>query len=295
MEAGVPLNKLHHFREILEQHGYKVGDQRGMYDLIPFVFDEEQKRIKTEIQGKNISVIFDGTTRLGEALAIIVRYVDSWKIEQHLIRIQLLVKSMTGEEIARELVNVLSVEYGVTVERVLAAMHDRAASNRVAMRTIKVLYPNILDVGCYSHTIDHVGDHFKAPILDTFIHLWIGLFAHSPRTRCEWKELTGKAMALYSDTRWWSKWEVFHQVLLQFGDVLPFLQAHPEFSPVTTAKLVQLMTDPQKVAYLQLELASVVDCEESFVKATYNLEGDGPIVFKCYEILSCWYSHCPLS
>ena len=150
---------------------------------------------------------------------------------------------MTGEEIARELINVLSVEYGVTVERVLAAMHDRAASNRVAMRTIKVLYP----------TIDHVGDHFKAPILDTFIHLWISLFAHSPRTWCEWKELTGKAMALYSDTRWWNKWEVFHQVLLQFGDVLPFLQAHPEFSPVTTAKLVQLMTDPQKVAYLQLQ------------------------------------------
>ena len=54
LKAGVPLNKLHHFREILEQHVYKLGDQRGMYDLIPFVFYEEQKRIKTEIQGTQL-------------------------------------------------------------------------------------------------------------------------------------------------------------------------------------------------------------------------------------------------
>ena len=27
-------------------------------------------------------------------------------------------------------------------------------------------------------------------------------------------------MASYSETRWWSRWEVFHQVVQQFGDVL---------------------------------------------------------------------------
>ena len=35
-----------------------------------------------------ISVIFDGTTRLGEALAIVVRFVDDgWKINQSLVRL----------------------------------------------------------------------------------------------------------------------------------------------------------------------------------------------------------------
>ena len=48
-------------------------------------------------------VIFDGTTRLGEAMTIILQYVsDSWTLEQRLVRIQLLSKSITGEEIARE-------------------------------------------------------------------------------------------------------------------------------------------------------------------------------------------------
>lgn len=96
-----------------------------MFDLIPFVLSEEQKRLKAELKGKIVSLIFDGTSRLGEALAIIVRFVgDEWKIEQRLVRLQLLVKSMTGEEIARELVNTLSVEYGVSSERLLAAMRD---------------------------------------------------------------------------------------------------------------------------------------------------------------------------
>ena len=41
-----------------------------------------------------------------------------------------------------------------------AAMHDRASVNDAAMRIVKVIYPNLLDVGCFSHTLDLVGEHF---------------------------------------------------------------------------------------------------------------------------------------
>ena len=43
-----------------------------MFDLVPFVFKEEEARIKAEISVKHLSVIFDGTSRLGQALVIIV-------------------------------------------------------------------------------------------------------------------------------------------------------------------------------------------------------------------------------
>ena len=43
LRAGVPLSKLHHFREVLEQHAYRLADRRGMYDLIPFVLADETK------------------------------------------------------------------------------------------------------------------------------------------------------------------------------------------------------------------------------------------------------------
>ena len=174
-----------------------------MSDQIPFILSQEASHVKEEIATKEVSVIFYGTSRLGEALVIVLRYVnDNWEPVQRLVSLQLLAKSMTGEEIAREIVSTLSIEFGITSNRLLAGMRDRASVNGVAMRTIKVLFPQMLDVGCYAHTLDHVGDHFKTPTLDEFCHLWISLFSHSHHTCMEWKVHTGRAMSSFSNTRW---------------------------------------------------------------------------------------------
>ena len=58
------------------------------------------------------------------------------------------------------------------------------------------------------------------------------------------------------------------------------------------------MSDEQRSINLQLELAAIVDIGEQFVKATYYLEGDGPLVFSCYERLqtaseACQAPHFP--
>ena len=56
---------------------------------------------------------------------------------------------MAGEEIARELISTYSGEYGITSQRLLAAMRDRASVNQVAMQAVKVVFPDIIGVGCY--------------------------------------------------------------------------------------------------------------------------------------------------
>ena len=284
LRAGVPLNKVELFRELFEETGYRLTDRRNIHDLIPFIHKEEFEKIQQEINGKDVSVIFDGTTRLGEALAIVIRYVNSdWMIVQRLVRLQLLVKSVTGEELARELISVLSVKYGISTDLLLAAMKDRATVNETASRTLKVVYPNLLSIGCLSHTIDRVGEHFNTPNLSEFIISWISLFSHSPKTRFLWLDQTGKSMATYSPTRWWSRWEVIEQVSVQFGDVLPFLRRDDLGSATTTAKLMTFFTDPQKRAQLEVELAAILDWGKPFVTATYALEGDGPLVLEAYE------------
>ena len=285
LQAGVPLSKLSDFRDLLEENGYRLSDRRFMFDLVPFILKEEETCLKQELRGKQVGVIFDGTTRLGEALAIILRFVsESWTLEQRLVRIQLLSKSMTGEEIARELIHVLSATYTIGHDQLIAAMRDRAAVNGVAMRTLTVVYPKLLDVGCFSHTIDRVGEHFKTPVLSEFSTSWIMLFSHSPKAKLLWREQTGRAMISYSATRWWSRWEVFHQLLVQFGDVELFLQRN-DLATASRQKLLTFFQDPQKTALLNIELASIIDWGEAFVKATYNLEGDGPLAFTCYEIV----------
>ena len=164
-------------------------------------------------------------------------------------------------------------------------MRDRSTVNNVAVRTLKIVYPQLIDIGCLSHTIDHVGEHFVTPHLTEFISGWINLFSHSPKTKMIWKEQTDRSMASYSATRWWSKWEVLEQLLVQFGDVEEFLKNENLGSPHIWSKVLATFTDIQKRAYLEIELAAVIDWGKPFVTATYSLEGDGPLIMNSYDIV----------
>ena len=150
-----------------------------MFDYIPFILTEEV-HLKNEIAEKDVSVAFDGTTRLGEALAVVAQMVDDRVIQENLIRVQLLTKSLCGNELAREIINVLSITYGI---RLVAVVKDGASINGAAMRTVRVVYPEAADITCFSHMLNRVGEHFSTPILSQFTSAWISLFSHSSKTK----------------------------------------------------------------------------------------------------------------
>ena len=141
----------------------------------------------------------------------------------------------------------------------------------------------ILVALCFSNTIDQVGEHFNIKTLTGFAANWLLLFSHSYKAKFLWKEQIGQAMASYSATRWWSKWELMKQIITQFGDIEPFLKSSTDVGPSSRQKLLAILSNAEKLKHLKLELASVIDWGEVFVKATYNLEGDGPLAFTCYE------------
>ena len=47
--------------------------------------------------------------------------------------------------------------------------------NNVAIHTLSIVFPKVLDIGCFSHTLDHVGEHMKICELEEFLKGWIGL------------------------------------------------------------------------------------------------------------------------
>lgn len=114
-------------------------------------------------------------------------------------------------------------------------MRDGASVNGVAMGVIKIVYPHVMDVRCFSHTLDLVGGKFKTP---SFCSYWISLFSHSPKTKMLWKNHTGKSVASYGKTRWWSK---LHQIMVQFGDIEPFLTANTDIGPSLRPKLLEIL------------------------------------------------------
>ena len=76
------------------------------------------------------------------------------------------------------------------------------------------------------------------------------------------------------------------QVMDFYGDVEPFLRENDHLSPATRMHLLEIFDNAVDVADLELELAALVDAGIHFVKATYYLEGDKPLIFSCYESLS---------
>ena len=120
---------------------------------------------------------------------------------------------------------------------------------------VSFIFPNMVKVVCFSHT---------------------------------WKDLTGRAPKSYSETRWWSRWEVYQQLMVQFGDVERYMEEAKDAKvcPQILPELQEILSDPQQHMLLKLELAATMDVGEHFVKATYFVEGDGPLIFSCYEKLS---------
>ena len=63
LKAGIPLSKIDLIRDFLEQYGLSLTSASNLIDLLPFILQNELDRLK-DINGKYVSVVFDGTTRL---------------------------------------------------------------------------------------------------------------------------------------------------------------------------------------------------------------------------------------
>ena len=83
----------------------------------------------------------------------------------------------------------------------LAAIRDGASVNGAALCQLSFFYPNMMDIVCFSHTID-VGDHSQFRVLDSFICYWVSLFSRSHTVRILWKEITGISMKSHGETQW---------------------------------------------------------------------------------------------
>lgn len=217
LQAGIPLVKIDSLRDLLEENSLRLTHSSHLADYIPPLLKKEKVSIRQEVENTAVSVTFDGTTRLGEALAVVIRYLSGWTIKQKLVRVSMLAKSLSGEEVAREVLSVLSTELSIPSHNLLAIMRDRASVNNVAVRTLSIMYPMAsLDIGCFSHTLCHVGEKFKVPTLDKFMKHWEQMFKHSHKSQLQWREQTKRPIVTYSPTRWWSVSVRFWNCLVMF-------------------------------------------------------------------------------
>ena len=117
---------------------------------------------------------------MGEATVIIICYVqDNFSPTQHIIRLEFLAKALKLEGLAQRLMFCLVVDYKLVPNVLIRGMRDGASINEAALRQVMFFFPKLLDVVCFLHTTDNVGNQFQFQILDHFAHYWIGMFSHS--------------------------------------------------------------------------------------------------------------------
>jgi len=90
LKAGVEPSKLNHFQEILEENAFSLSGSQHLRKLIPFVLKDERTKVK-KIEGKTLSVIFDGTTHVCEATVVLICFVVDidWTIKR-VVRLMLI-------------------------------------------------------------------------------------------------------------------------------------------------------------------------------------------------------------
>ena len=110
-------------------------------------------------------------------------------------------------------INMHGINFCEPIYNILHNLHKLRPRRRnplygiIAIRTLKVMYPFMLGIGCFSHTMNCVDERFNAPHVLDFTTYWISLFSHSFKAKSLWKEQTARAIGSYSVTRWLSKWD----------------------------------------------------------------------------------------
>lgn len=278
LNAGVPISKVKYFRDFLEESALQLTEQMYLSDLLPYIIKKEIVRIKEEINGRYLSIVFDTS----EALAVVIRYVKEWGIHQCLVQMEFLPKWLSGEEIAHRIISTLSVSFGVESNFLLAAISDGGSEHNAAARMLKGAYPQAMEVCCFSYTLNAVGNKFNTPVLTNFISRWVSLFSQIP-TKMLWKSQTGTAVALYAKGQWWNEWEIINQMMVQFDDIEPFLTTNTDICSSLRPELLDILHNTPGVCQLKMELAAVFDIGKHFVKAIQNIDSDGALMVNCYE------------
>ena len=93
-----------------------------------------------------VSVIFDGSTHQGEALAVLVRFInEKFEIVQRLVHLIVLAKSLSANELARDIITILCTGLQIPAGTVICAIRDGASVNGTAAQTMKeVMFPSMM-------------------------------------------------------------------------------------------------------------------------------------------------------
>ena len=288
LSEGVPLAKVNGFRPLLQRSGYALTSRQHLMPMIPKIEAAELKLVGSESREEYISVSFDGTTRLGEAINVTGRWCSSdFKLVKRLLDFTTLAAHVNNQQLAAHINDVLGTRLHIPAMSLVAISRDSVAVNGAACRRLLNIYSAAVDLMCICHTLCHVGEHFELAVLDEFMTPWLELVGgRNPHhgAKSMWKAQVAPAnVPGYSNVRWYSKAEIIF-VIGEAGmpcmrDFLDELDQYG-YGDATRTKLRRIYNTQGD--RLRLEIAALLDVRD-VVRTTYALEGDRLEILLVYE------------
>ena len=286
MFAGIPLAKTDMLRHLLERANYPLTHSSHLgQDYIPLIEEREIKRVVKELLKQHFSLIFDGTTRLGEAINMVTRFItDDFQIRQRLVAFKTLAKHTDGDGLCRLILKTLQQELGLDLDYCVAYARDSCATNGVATRGLLLHSVYAASILCFSHTLHNSGKHLNLPVIDEFMTGWLQLVMQPGAAKSRWKGIIGTEVASYSKVRWWSRFEIMEEIATNFGEIPDFIRSleDDDIGDATTLKMATILASQRDE--LELELAAVMCCKR-LRDATYRLEGDQLELLLTYQTI----------
>jgi len=116
--------------------------------------------MKSEVSGAKIfSVLFDGTTNVGELFGVVLRYIDAvGNCQQRLIDLSLYTKSFNAQTLGTALISALS-SHSLDITQAVAFISDGASVNIAACDFLTSGVSQAVAVSCVSHGLCNVGEY----------------------------------------------------------------------------------------------------------------------------------------
>lgn len=316
LAAGDPLSRADAYRDLFEAGGLALTASSHLRQLIPVLHILQRERDSQLLKGKPVSIIFDGTSHLGELLLVLVRYYDDGCFKQRLIKLRhsdVPLDAVTLAFILRDSMNAV----GILGENIVAFLKDAVEVNFAGVESLKLYrdagVDRALSFFCFSHMFNRVGKKLQGalPLADAFIKTWSSFFKKTMKGKYEWRgfEAQGgplnKTPLTRSAVRWFNDYEIAAQILNEFtfvkvarfctrartvrarrADVEDDEDDFHEQLARLDQKLKDFFNTPLAAFELELQLLVLVQYGRPLVHACYFLESDAPVLPYVDEHLS---------
>lgn len=100
------------------------------------------------------------------------------------------------------------VDFFILFSFLFVVVRDCVFVNNVVIRYLRILYLNLVDIGCFSYIFDYVGEKMVILNFEKFMKLWVSFFVYSVCLRNVFKVIIGEFFKFYLEIRWWFKYEM---------------------------------------------------------------------------------------